>query len=42
MRLHWISCAVCAALISACGSDRLQTVPSFDALFPEERRVSME
>jgi len=42
MRLHRISCTVCAALVSACGSDRVGTVPSFDALFPEVRRVSLE
>lgn len=42
MRLHRTSCAVCAALVAACGSDRAETAPTFDALFPEERRVSLE
>lgn len=42
MRLHWKSCALCAALVGACGGDRVDTVPTFDALFPEERRVSLE
>ena len=42
MRLRRTSCAVCAALVAACGSDRAETTPTFDALFPEERRVSLE
>ncbi len=42
MRVRWQWCAVCAFLAGACGSDRGQAVPTFDALFPEERLVSLE
>lgn len=42
MRSHWTSYAVCVVLVGACGSDRAGTAPTFDALFPEERQVSLE